>query len=189
MTLKSCLQHSLLWRSTIKPDEMSQQLSMKPISLSQALKLKNRLAGKIARLRLIVERENSRKESHPVRADVRKAFEESVACARELAALKGSIAAANAGVTDGTCGIYGKLNLQAELRGLIAFLNALNCKEGETTERVGFLSRDEATRVVFFAVITKDQVDRHVAEHQAEIERLQDEIDQFNAATRIVVAA
>jgi hypothetical protein len=68
------------------------------------------------------------------------------------------------------------------LRGLITFLNALNCKEGETTERVGFLSRDEATRVVFIAVITKDEVDRLVSEHQAEIERLQDEIDQFNVS-------
>ena len=162
---------------------------MKPVSLAQALKHKNRLAGKIARLRSIVERDNSRRESHPIRADVRKAFEESVACARELAALKGSISAANAGVTDGSCGIYGKLNLQAELRGLITFLNALNCKEGETTERVGFLSRDEATRVVFIAVITKDEVDRLVSEHQTEIERLQDEIDQFNAATHIVFAA
>lgn len=162
---------------------------MKPVSLSQALKHKNRLAGKIARLRYIVERENSRKESHPVRADVRKTFEESVAYARELAALKGTIAAANAGVTEGTCGIYGKLNLQAELRGLITFLKALNCDEGETTERVGFLSRDEATRVVFVAVITKDEVDRHIADYQAEIERLQDEIDQFNAVTRIVIAA
>lgn len=162
---------------------------MKPVPLSHALKHKNRLAGKIARLRLIVERDNSRKESHPIRSDVRKAFEESLACARELAALKGTIAAANAGVTDGTCGIYGKLNLQAELRGLIKFLEALNCKEGETTERVGFLSRDEATRVVFIAVITKDEVDRYMADHQSEIERLQDEIDEFNAATRVVIAA
>jgi hypothetical protein len=160
---------------------------MKPVSLSQALKLKNRLAGKIARLRLIVERENSRKESHPIRADVRKAFEESVEFSRELAALKGSIAAANAGVTDGSCGIYGKLNLQAELRGLISFLTGLNCKEGETTERVGFLSRDEATRVVFVAVIAKDEVDRLVADYQAEVECLQDEIDQFNGATRIAI--
>jgi hypothetical protein len=163
--------------------------AVKAVTLFQALKHKNRLAGEIARLRAIVERENSRKESQPARADVRSVFEKSVERARELAALKGAIASANAGVTDGDRGIYGKLNLQAELRGLIAFLKELGCKEGEVIERVGFLSRDEAARVVFVAAITKDEVDRYVAGHQAEIERLQDEIDQFNAATRVVIAA
>jgi len=95
------------------------------VSLSQALKHKNRLAGEIARLRAIVERENSRKDSQPARADVCSVFEESVERARELAALKGTIASANAGVTDAARGIYGKLNLEAELRGLIAFLKEL----------------------------------------------------------------
>jgi hypothetical protein len=162
---------------------------MKSISLAQALKQKNRLAGEVARLRQIVERENSRKESKPVRADVRKAFEESVVRSRELAALKGLIAAANAGVVTGGQGIYGKLNLQAELRGLIAFLKLLDAKEGQEVERVGFLSRDEATRVIYVADIKRDEIDRNVVAYQLEIEQLQDEIDEFNAATRIVVAA
>ena len=162
---------------------------MKSISLAQALKQKNRLAGEVARLRQIVERENSRKESKPARADVRQVFDESVARSRELAALKGAIAAANAGVVVGGQGIYGKLNLQAELRGLISFLKELSTKEGEEVERVGFLSRDEASRAVYVSTIKRDEVDRSVGTYQAEIERLQDEIDEFNAATRIVLAA
>lgn len=161
---------------------------MKSISLAQALKQKNRLAGEVARLRKIVERENSRRESIPARADVRKAFEESVERSRELAALKGSIAAANAGVLEGDLGICEKLNLQAELRGLIVFHKQLNAKEGEEVERVGFLSRDEATRAVYVAEIKRDEIDRNVVAYQREIERLQDEIDEFNATTRIVVA-
>lgn len=158
---------------------------MKTINLSQALKHKNRLAGDVARLREIVQRENSRKESQPARADVRAAFDENVARSRELAAFKGAIAAANAGVTGADRGIYGKLNLQAELRGLITFIKALNTKEGEDVERVGFLSRDEAIRTVFVAIITRDEVDRLTVAYQTEIERLQDEIDEFNATTRI----
>lgn len=161
---------------------------MKNLNLSQALKHKNRLAGDVARLRQIVQRENSRKESQPARADVRAAFDESVVRSRELAALKGAIAAANAGVLSGNHGIYSKLNLQAELRGLIAFLKELNTKEGEEVERVGFLSRDEAARTVYVATITRDEVDRLVVSYQGEIERLQDEIDEFNATTRIAVA-
>jgi hypothetical protein len=166
-----------------------QNAAMKPISLSQALKRKNRLAGEIARLRAIVERENSRRESQPARADVRSVFEESVALSRHLAALKGAIASANAGVTDSARGIYGKLNLQAELRGLITFLKDLGCKEGEVIERVGFLSRDEAARVVFVAAIKRDEVDRYIAAHEAEIAALQDEIDDFNAATHVSISA
>ena len=162
---------------------------MKTINLAQALKQKNRLAGEVARAREIVHRENSRKQTQLARADVRAVFEESVARSRALAAFKGAVAAANAGVVTGNHGIYGKLNLQAELRGLIAFLKRLNTKEGEELERVGFLSRDEAARTVYVATITRDEVDRLVAAHQVEIEQLQDEIDEFNATTRITMTA
>lgn len=158
---------------------------MKTVTLSQALKLKNRIAGDIARLREIVQRENSRKDSVPVRADVRAAFERSVLRSRELAAFKGAIAAANAGVTGPNVGIYAKLNLQAELRGLIAFVKGLDTKEGEEVERVGFLSRDEAARVVHVAVINREEVDALVVAFQGEVDQLQDEIDDFNACVRI----
>lgn len=161
---------------------------MKTFNLSQALKQKNRLAGEIARGREIVQRENSRKESQAARADVRAVFDQCVAQSRELAAFKGAIASANAGVVSGDRGIYGKLNLQAELRGLITFLKSLNTKEGEELERVGFLSRDEAVRTVYIATIARDEVDRLVAAYQTEIEQLQDQIDEFNAITRITIA-
>ena len=162
--------------------------AMKTVTLSQALKIKNRLAGEIARLREIVQRENSRKESTPARADVRAAFEQSVVRSRELAAFKGAIASANAGVTEDDRGIYAKLNLQAELRGLIVFVKALDTKEGEEVERVGFLSRDEALRTAYVAVINREETDRLTASYQTEIECLQDQIDDFNATIRIPVA-
>jgi len=161
---------------------------MKTINLAQALKQKNRLAGELTRLREIVKRENSRKESTPTRADVRAAFNELVATARELATLKGAISTTNAGASDLSRGIYGKLNLQAELRGLISFLDEVPTKEGVEVERVGFLSRDEASKVTFIAEIKRDEVDRLKREFQREIEGLQDEVDEFNAATRITVA-
>src|SRR5471032_2489338 len=164
-------------------------MTMKTLNLSQALKHKNRLAGEIARAREIVQRENSRKESQPARADVRAVFDGAVARSRELAAFKGAIAAANAGVVSGDRGIYGKLNLQAELRGLITFLKGLNTKEGEEVERVGFMSRDDAVRTVYVATIARDEVDRLVSTLQTEIEQLQDEIDEFNATTRITISA
>jgi hypothetical protein len=162
---------------------------MKSFNLAQALKHKNRLAGEIARAREIVQRENSRKESQAARAEVRSVFDQCVAQSRELAAFKGAIAAANAGVVSGDRGIYGKLNLQAELRGLITFLKGLNTKEGEEVERVGFLTRDEAVRSVYVVTIARDEVDRLVANFQLEIEQLQDEIDEFNATTRITISA
>ena len=161
---------------------------MNTINLAQALKQKNRLAGESTRLREIVKRENSRKESTPARADVRASFNELVATSRQLAVLKGAISTANAGALESARGIYGKLNLQAELRGLIAFLGEVPTKEGEEVERVGFLSRDEASKVNFVAEIKRDEVDRLKREFQREIEVLQDEIDEFNAATRISVA-
>ena len=162
---------------------------MNTISLSQALKQKNRLAGEVARLREIVQRENSRRNANAVRADVRAVFDDMVERPRRLAAFKGVLAAANAGASDVKVGIYGQLNLQAELRGLIAFIKALNTKEGEHTEDVSArVFGGDATPVVYVAEITRAEVDRLVAAFEAEIHSLQDEIDGFNASVRLPFA-
>ena len=84
---------------------------MKTFNLAQALKYKNRLARESARAREIVQREDSRQGSQLARADVRALFDQCVAQSRELAAFKGSVAAANAGVVSRDRRIYGKLNL------------------------------------------------------------------------------
>ena len=52
-----------------------------------------------------------------------------------------------------------------------------------------YLSRDEAVRTVFVATITREEVDRLTVAYQIEIDRLQDEIDEFNAITRIPLTA
>lgn len=162
---------------------------MNTLSLAQALKQKNRLAGDVARLREIVQRENSRRQANAPRADVRAVFDDMIARSRRLAAFKGALAAANAGVADLAAGIYGQLNLQAELRGLIAFLKALNTKEGEHLEDVTTrVFGGDATPVIYVAEITRDEVDRLVAAFEAEIHALQDEIDAFNAAARLAFA-
>lgn len=53
---------------------------------------------------------------------------------------------------------------------------------------VGFLPRDEAVRKMYVATIARDEVDRLVAQFQLEIEQLHDEIDEFNAMTRVVAS-
>ena len=162
---------------------------MNTISLSQALKQKNRLAGEVSRLREIVQRENSRRQANAPRADVRAVFDDMIARSRRLAAFKGGLAAANAGVCDLKAGIYGQLNLQAELRGLIAFIKTLNTKEGEHHEDVSArMFGGESAPVIYVAEITRDEVDRLVAAFEAEIHALQDEIDAFNASVRLPLA-
>ena len=160
---------------------------MKIINLSQALKQKNRLAGEIARLRDIVQRENSHNEKTPVRADVHATFDSLVAKSRELALLKGAISIANAGASDIAQGIYVKLHLQAELRGLIKFVEGLPTKEGEDSGRLGFL-RDERVVTVLAAEIKRDEIDTLRAKFQREIESLQDAIDAFNSEARLEFA-
>lgn len=162
---------------------------MKTISLSQALKQKNRLAGEVSRLREIVQRENSRRQANAPRADVRAVFNDMIARSRRLAEFKGALAAANAGASDPKAGIYGQLNLQAELRGLIAFIKTLNTKEGEHQEDVSTrVFGGDAAPVIYVAEITRDEVDRLVATFEAEIHVLQDEIDAFNATVRLALA-
>lgn len=162
---------------------------MNTLSLSQALKQKNRLAGDVSRLREIVQRENSRRKANNARADVRAVFDDMIVRSRRLAAFKGALAAANAGALDVKSGIYGQLNLQAELRGLIAFVKALNTKEGEHAEDVSArVFGGDSAPVVYVAEVTRDEVDRLVAAFEAEIHVLQDEIDAFNASVRLPLA-
>ena len=158
---------------------------MKTISLAQALKLKNRMAGEISRMRDIINRENSLPETEEARANSRTAFTDLAGKCRDLATLKALIATANTGTPELSGGIYAMLNLQAELRGLIEFLKSLDTKEGNAADSGGFFSRRDPREVKYVAEIKRDEVDRWIGEFQHEIHMLQDTIDEFNSQTTL----
>jgi len=89
----------------------------------------------------------------------------------ELVKVKAVVAAANAE-------IYDKIFRLAELKGLVTTLTGLDTKAGVFHEGRGF--GEGAYEVEYVAQLGKVDVDKLVAELNAEIQSLQDTLDEFN---------
>ena len=146
------------------------------ITLAKALKLKNRLAGKIAKLTQTVQTYNSTQEASE-RIDVRTAFTERADLVRRLTDLKHAIARANAPIQRDIFDL-------AELKAEVTLLTALNTKHGTFLE--GYPT---AGQVTFVAQFRKADVDAMTDALEQRIDALQDKLDTFNAQTLVAVEA
>lgn len=146
------------------------------ISLAKALKLKNRLAGKVAKLTLSVQTYNSTQEASE-RIDVRAPFAARADLVRRLAELKHAITQANAPIQRDIFDL-------AEMKAEVTLLAALNTKHGTFAE--GYPT---AGQVAYVAQFRKAEVDAMIDALEARIDRLQDKLDTFNAQTQIAVDA
>ena len=93
-----------------------------------------------------------------------------------LIAIKGAIAEANKPIVS-------KIIELDEIKSEIAFLNGLDVKEGR------FVTTNYGTRIEsdIDAVIRKQQVLDEVTALQARADRLQDELDEFNATVKVEI--
>ncbi len=146
------------------------------ITLAKALKLKNRLAGRVNKLTQDIQAYNSTQEGAD-RLDVPGLYEERRVTVARLTDLKVAINRANAPVQRD---IYEL----AELKALVGMLACLNTKHGSFVE--GYANTGA---VSYVAQLRKADADRETLRCEAEIDRLQDKLDGFNATTRIAVDA
>lgn len=146
------------------------------MNLAQALKQKNRLAGEIARLQVILQRENSRRSDNVSTVDRQAVLNRILELSEQLGALKTRIALANVG-------IYSYLERMAELKSLIGFLQGLDKREGE---EVNFVGRDQEKLVYTWnSLVNQVNCDERVAKLQEQINALQDQVDTYNATTQV----
>ena len=146
------------------------------MNLAQALKQKNRLAGELNRQQQILQRENARRSDSVSTVDRNAVLTKIVALSVELGTLKAKIAKANVG-------IYYAIERMAEFKSQISFLQGLNKQVGE---EVTFVGRDNEKLVYKWdSLITQEKCDEMVADLQAKINELQDEVDRYNATTEI----
>ena len=148
----------------------------KVVSIARALKEKNRVAGRLSRARAQIESENSCDKRVPRGIDVEQVFALSRVLRDQLISIKTAIALANKPIVS-------KIIELDEVKSEIAYLNGLNVREGRFVEG-GYGSRDEAE---IEAVIRKPRVLSEVAALQARADRLQDELDEFNATSRVEI--
>lgn len=146
------------------------------VTIARALKEKNRVAGRLAKARELVGSENSKDKSVPRGVDVAEMYAQAKELRDRLIAIKSVVAEANKPIVS-------KIVELDEIKSEIAFLNGLNVKEGK------FVTTNYGSRIEsdIDAVIRKQQVLEEVAALQARADRLQDELDEFNATTKVEI--
>jgi hypothetical protein len=148
------------------------------VSLAKALSIKNRLAGRLSQARSNIETYNSvlagqRDAEGRATVDVRAEYERLLMLQEALVTVKAAIQRANAPV-------YEDVLRLAEKKALIQLLNGLSTKHGSEPGFNGVEYR-------YVATITKPEVLELVRRLEAEIDKLQDKLNQYNAATTVEV--
>ena len=145
------------------------------ITLAQALKEKNRLAGEIARAWSWIESENSKREDIKRVVDVAETYKKIKLYTDKLVELKTKIGVAN---VDNLERIY----RMEECKSALARLDRINTDETSVFQKLTESTYKEFKRTV---VYTASQILEMREQIQKECNRLQDEMDAFNAAVKI----
>lgn len=148
------------------------------MTLAKALKHKNRVAKKIGRVSSDIQNNNSILTANDPEVDVRALDTMRHELVQHLVALKTAIHRATDPVRD-------KVFMMAELRGSIQFYQSLNTQHGKSASTRYFGGGDEF--VEHKATMRKEHVDRIVADLEAQIDDIQDKLDEFNASTKIEI--
>lgn len=146
------------------------------ISLAKALKLKNRLAGRLNKVQSDIDIYNSVLAEQVGVVDVlslSKLRDEICECLIEL---KTKIISSNAE-------IQYDLIRQGELKSTLTWLSSLNTRHGK--ERHGY----QNTEVEYIAAIQKKDIDATTKKLEAEIDEIQDRIDTFNYVKKLEVSS
>lgn len=140
------------------------------MNIKQALKRKNVLVNEIKQEFVKAQTYNSFEVGAKKAYSARTALDAYIAKTNELIALKTAIHIANAP-------IYGKIFRLSELKSTIKYLTALNCTEGKEN-RYGAV--EPRILEVEIDVVERDNM---VKAMEAEIDKIQDELDYFNNIT------
>ena len=148
---------------------------MAEINLAKALKIKNRLAGRLAKAQIDIQTYNSVPEALADQVNIPVLVKNRDELVEALVGVKTAINEANREVQRD---IYEL----AEKKGMIQFLTGLNTRHGAQPAVY-----PSTTEVKYVAALKKADVDVQVARLEKEIDQLQDRLDQFNHDRRIEV--
>jgi len=149
--------------------------SAKAISLAKALKVKNRLAGRLTATDENIGVYNSVLDGRQGEVDVKELYKLRGQLVEALITLKTAISDAN---TKQRRNLY---EIE-EVRGTITFLKGLSTKQGAEP---GY-GREKDN--VYVATMQKKEVDSTVKTLEGRLDELQDQIDTYNVTTKIEVS-
>lgn len=142
------------------------------MNVKQALKAKNKLVGEIKECYRIIQSQNSIEEGNPRRYSVKEQIATIAELTDQLVQLKAKLHRANAPV-------YEKIFQMAEIKGIIKELKKMDVSEGKQDSRYGSVV---SVKEVEVNVVERDTI---VKEYEAEVERIQNELDIHNSNTNI----
>ena len=148
---------------------------MAKITLAQALKEKNRIAGQIRVLWEALKEENSRREDETRSIDIRETLKTIELYTEKLVELKTKIGLANAGNLK-------HIYRMEECKGKLAMLAGVNTDDAPLYLQVYSNDGKLISRNV---VISKKEIRDMQNKLQLECNKLQDEMDAYNALTKI----
>lgn len=144
------------------------------MNLTKALKRKAKLANEIQKVFSKLQNSNSHEEKRKPVYSAEDVYNEWLKLINELVELKSKIQVANQP-------IYSKIFRMAELKSMIQQIKRINTTSGiQDTYRSG-----EAIEVTMVAFIGELDRDKLIQQWEDEVETLQDEIEEFNALTKI----
>lgn len=146
------------------------------VSLARALKEKNRLAGKLRKALNLVQEENRKIAGSPRSIDVAQQLATAEQLSAQLAQVKSIIAAANGP-------IVGTIVELEETKSLISALEAVDTKDEIEVSGYGANQMEKRYDVVLQAPVVLEKI----AKLQARADALQDQLDEFNATTRVTL--
>ena len=157
------------------------------ITLRKALNLKNKLIGEINELGSTISMHNRYdigRNSISEKIDVKAKLGEYVKKKNDLITLKTAIVNANAG-SNGSNSIYATLVKIEEMKSLIAFLKGI---QTDTSSREQTDYRTEKVTVIEVKVqVSYEEIRGHIKQAEEDLEKLLDEVEEFNGNTRIEV--
>lgn len=144
------------------------------VSIARALKEKNRVAGRLKKALEEIKKENSKLAWLPRGINVEETFEHTKALRQRLIEIKSAIAIANQKIVT-------KIIELGEVKSQINFLNDLETKEGV------FSTHYRDSQEEYSAIITRGQALKEMEHLQKHADRLQDDLDNFNATTTVEI--
>lgn len=148
---------------------------MAQITLAKALKIKNRLVGRLAKVQVDIQTFNSVPEGQAGQVDVPALMQTREALVEAIVGLKAAINDAN---REAQRDIYAL----AEKKATAQFLAGVCTRHGPQPAVY-----PSTTEVTYVAALKKADVDAQVARLETDIDQLQDKLDQFNHDRKIEI--
>lgn len=144
------------------------------VTLAKALKERSRLAGKLKRNFELINKENSMIGGSERSFDLHELHQECLQIHERLVTIKKIIAKANAPIAE-------KLVEMDELKSMISYLRNVNTTIGWQSQGYG------AEKVCYEVILGNAELTAEADQLQKRAEHLQDELDEFNALTKVEI--